>query len=157
VVSRGRAFDGNGVGGGVFLLLSPAESKSTSIGLSKAKEIKDVVFQLTSQSVGWIPATLKTMPKHRDLRGISICLSPYVTTTGVGGNASQVIGEANWGEWLDLDRLLIRFWESSSIRPKFVHLAGVRELNTRDCVGYQCLLPEITNRGIFDPAESWFF
>jgi hypothetical protein len=136
------------------LLLFPAGSKSTSLDLSKATKIKDVVFQPISQSVEWITATLKTIPKHRDLQEVSIYLPSYVAITGVGRNASQVIGEENWGEWLDLDRLLVQFWESGSIRPKVVcPMRAKRGLDPRHRVEYRCLLPEITKRGIIDLVE----
>ena len=139
------------------LLLFPAEPEPTSLDLSKATKLKDVVFQPILQSVGWITATLKTIPRHRDLQEISIHLPSYVVTTDDGGNATQVIGEVNWGEWLDLDRLLVRFWESSSIRPKVVSSSWMRkEIDTSSCVGYQYLLPEITKRELVDLAESYF-
>ena len=68
---------------------------------------------------------------------------------GPGANVRQAIGEANFEQWLNLDRLLVQFWESRSIRPKVV-CAKLRE--GRDWAG--CLLPEITGRGIIDLFED---
>jgi hypothetical protein len=127
------------------------QPKSPPIGLSKATKLKNVVFHLLSQSVEWVTAILKTIPKHRDLPEVSIHLPFNVVTTGDGGNAIEVIGETNLGEWLDLDRLLVQFWESSSIRPRVVRPMRMgRVRSTMYCVGYQSLLPEITKRGIID-------
>jgi hypothetical protein len=60
----------------------------------------------------------------------------------------QVIGEADPEKWLDLDRLLIQFWESRSIRTKVIS-------RDQDDVGdyIQCLLPEATNGGVIDIIE----
>jgi hypothetical protein len=114
-------------------------------------KLKDVAFRPASLSVKWIATTLKTISKHRDLREISIHLDSYMAIVGVGGNIMQVIGEEIWEEWLDLDRLLVQFWESSSIRPKVVVLMQIAGAwNTRYSVGYERFLPEITERGIID-------
>ena len=122
-----------------------------SIDLSEATKLKDVVFKPISRSVKWITKTLKTTLKLQDLREISIYLPYYVTATDVGADVRQGFEEEDWEEWLDLDRLLVQLWESNSIRPKVTRptqMEGAR--NTRDGVGYQCLLPEITKRGIID-------
>jgi hypothetical protein len=130
------------------LLLFLVKPISASVDLSNATKLKNVEFQPVSRNVKWIPATLRTALKLRDLREISIYLRNYITATSVGTDIGRVIGEENGREWLDLDRLLVQFWESSSIRPKVVCLA---RMDTEDSVGYQCLLPEITKRGIIDP------
>ena len=49
---------------------------------------------------------------------------------------------------MDLDRLLVQFWDSRSIRPKVV----TEKKGKRDWAGY--LLPEITKRGIIDLVEE---
>ena len=48
---------------------------------------------------------------------------------------------------MDLDRLLVQFWESRAIRPKIV--CKVAEMC--ECVGY--LLPEATERGITELVD----
>jgi hypothetical protein len=140
-------------------LLFLVERGSASVDLSKATKLKDVTFQSVSQRIRWITATLKTIPKHRGLREVLIYLPSYVGTTGVDGNAKHAIGEESWREWLDLDRLLVRLWESSSIRLKLtrLRLTGIQEPDIRYHVGYRCLFPEITKRGIFDLVEPRVF
>ena len=77
------------------------------------------------------------MPEHRDLQRIAIGVSYYSTVRnlGIGPDTRQSIGEANHGEWLDLDRLLVQFQG----------LEGV---------GYNIrgLLPEIVKGGIIAPG-----
>jgi hypothetical protein len=134
------------------LLLCLVKPRSASIDLSKATKLKDVAFQPVIKSVKWVATTLRTTPKPRNLREISIYLPYYVTATSGGGvDVVQVIGEENWEEWLDLDRLLVQFWESSSIRQKVIGQSQVQGAwDTKDCVGYRRLFPEITKRGIID-------
>ena len=100
--------------------------------------------------------TLETIgPRHRGLQRISIhiphILSYAIQKDGVIVEQTEV---ANPGtRWLDLDRLLVQFWESRSIRPKVVYprtMDGKRGL--RDWAGY--LLLEITKRGIIDVVEG---
>jgi hypothetical protein len=128
------------------LLLFPGGSRPTSIDLSKATRLKDVTFQVDTWSVEWVATALQTItPEHRDLQHIKIGVSRYLTvrSLGIGPDIRQGIGEANYGEWLDLDRLLVQFWESHLIRPMVQSwgLGGVR-YNIRD------LLPEIVKGGI---------
>jgi hypothetical protein len=127
----------------------PGEMKLTPIDLSKATKLKDVVFQLESRGVKWVIAALRTItPKHRDLRQIRIDVSFNVVLLGAGANVPQAIGEANYRQWLDLDRFLVQFWESHSIRPKFTSTTE-RDMRKR----FRRLLPEITKRGIIDILE----
>jgi hypothetical protein len=67
-----------------------------------------------------------------------------------GGNVRRVVKEADFGQWLDLDRLLVQLWESRSICPK-VEWVMRQVPYMRECVG--CLMPEITERGIVDLVE----
>jgi hypothetical protein len=124
------------------------EPGSASVDLSKATKLKDVLFQLNSWSVRWVITALQTIsPKHRDLQQITIWLSHYLTgTLGVGTNIRRAIGEVNFRQLLDLDRLLVQLWESYSIRPKAV-------VSTIEAVCVEYLLPEMTKRGIVDFAE----
>jgi hypothetical protein len=140
------------------LLLFLVKPVSVPIDLSKTTKLKDVVFQPMSRSVKWVITTLKTTSKHRDLREISIYLPYSVATAGADADAGRIIVGENFGEWLDLDRLLVEFWESSSIRPKVVcRTRAGGERDTSHCVGYQLLLPEITRRGIIDLVEPRVF
>ena len=74
-----------------------------------------------------------------NLRQITIRSS---TTTG------KPIVESAYQGWQDLDRLLLQFWTSHSIRPKIVGEGGY-------ILGHlvQRLFPELTRRGIVDLVE----
>jgi hypothetical protein len=120
-----------------------------SIDLSKATKLKDVVFRPEPRRVEWVITTLQTITlEHRDLRQISIHLPDYLTLAVALINLRQTTGEAGFEEWLDLDRLLIQFWESRSIRPNVKSVTGG---GMRDCIGL--LLPQITKRGVIDILE----
>jgi len=80
-------------------------------------------------------------PKHRDLQHISIYMPRYLPTIHAGVSVRQIVGEEVFREWLDLDRLLIQFWESRSIRPKI-------EWDARHYIG--CLLPTVAGGGMID-------
>ena len=54
-------------------------------------------------------------------------------------------------EWLDLDRLLVQFWTSRSIRPRVVYEPDERGLDMGDYA--PSLLPELTRRGLVDLIE----
>jgi hypothetical protein len=90
--------------------------------------------------------TLRTItPEHRDFRQIEIHIPYYLILPGDSVNVRQAIGAANFGQWLDLDRLLVKLWESHSIRPKIVPMEMT---GTGDFV--ECLLPEVMRSGILD-------
>jgi hypothetical protein len=119
----------------------------TSIDLSKATQLKDVAFQPATWNVQWVIAALQTITlRHRNLRHITIKVSYYLTLVRYFKNIRQGIGEANCGQWLDLDRLLVQLWESHSVRPNVVCDTANRAMN--NCV--KSLLPEGTKRGILD-------
>ena len=69
-------------------------------------------------------------------------------------NVNLAIGDVTYGQWSDLDRLLVQLWESHPIRPvAVVFTKWVGELKKmRDWIGR--LLPEITKRGVIDIVES---
>jgi hypothetical protein len=125
------------------------EPGPASIDLSKATKLRDAAFHLNWWSVQWIITALQTItPKHRDLQQVTVVMSHYLTRLNVGVDVGRAVGETNIGQWLDLDRLLVRLWESRSIHPKVMCTA---EQHMRGFVG--CLLPEGIKRGIVDLAE----
>jgi hypothetical protein len=97
--------------------------------------------------------TLQTVtPKHQDFQEILIYVPYRLTVSDAGPDIGLAIGEEMFGQWSDLDRLLVQLWESHSIRPKIVCPPRVRgEQETRDSVRY--LLPEITKGGIIHLVE----
>ena len=108
-----------------------------------------MAFRLNSWSVKWVITALQTItPKHQDLQQITIHIPYYLTVAKVFADVRRAIGEAGYGQWLELDRLFVQVWESRSIRPKAVVCAmQVKEKeDMRDCIGR--LLPETTKGGI---------
>ena len=59
--------------------------------------------------------------KHRDLWRISIHVPYDYTLNSPGANVRQGLEEVMYGQWLDLDRLLVQFWKSRSIRRKITY------------------------------------
>ena len=63
----------------------------------------------------------------------------------------EFLGEVAARTWLDLDHLLVQFWESFSIRPRVGYeKQGGDGQNMEFAI--QCLLPEAAKRGIVDPV-----
>ena len=78
-----------------------------------------------------------------------ICLTCF----DVGTNIRQTVGEATARQWLDLDHLLVEFWELCSIRPRVECVTlGKKQQNAEYCIRF--LLPEMMERGIIDLVES---
>ena len=62
------------------------------------------------------------------------------------------VEEGVYQEWRDLDRTLVQFWTSHSIRPKVMYVPWMGQNNLGD--GVPILLPELTRRGIVDVVEA---
>ena len=102
-------------------------------------------------SVDWITLALRTItPNHRDLGRISIFVYFDSTLTSVSADVRQNFGEQIFGQWLELDRVLAKLWESHSIRPMILyHTRPQKEKEEmRECM--RCLFPEITGRGVIE-------
>ncbi|KAF9778142.1 hypothetical protein BJ322DRAFT_1214811 [Thelephora terrestris] len=115
------------------------------IDLSKATKLREVAFWFTSDPT-WIKNSLRTiLPEHRDLQKILIYGDPYydiLPNEPVG--SKEVVGEEIYKQWMELDGLLVRLWESRAVRTKLtVRRKGGRVYNL--ATG---LLPEMTKRGI---------
>jgi len=114
------------------------------IDLSKATKLKSVVFRLSTLVVKWIVVAFQaTIHEHRELRQVSIHF-PRMDI-----DFDNIKGFPVYGQWLDLDRLLVRFWESRLTSPKVICTALVGE----KCImrGFvECCLPELTKRGMID-------
>lgn len=127
--------------------------RPTLVDLSKTTRLKGVSFRVDYlRHVDWITMELQSLtPKHHDLQQISIEL-PYNMTFAVSGaNIVQTISDENYGQWLDLDRILVRFWESHSIRPVMKYPRPKPMQSMRVCI--ESLLPEATRRGIMEMVE----
>ena len=123
--------------------------RSTSIDLSKAIKLKGVVFGPGPRRVKWVTIALQTITsKHRVLQQITIHIPFHFS---LARTAAELGGptEMKFEQWLELDRLLVQFWESRSIRPRLI---PTTKRGAVDQIGH--LLPEITNRGIADIFEQ---
>ena len=84
--------------------------------LSKATKLKHLKFmrRRTRSILQWITMTLQTV-KSENLQSITI----YPQDPG-----PETVEEEAYQEWQDLDRLLVQFWTSPSIRPRVVYVVG---------------------------------
>jgi len=127
------------------------------LNLSAATKLRDAFFRPTSLDVQWITMALQTItPEHRDLSQVSIYVSDDVASVGANDDVKKTIGEAIFGQWLDLDRLLVQLCESCSVRPKVIREAVVEggPSTMRDRIGSS--LPETTKRGVIDLVRSHY-
>ena len=92
----------------------------------------------TRSSIQWIALTLQTV-KSKKLQRIHVCQATALP---------EDIGEVICREWQDLDRTLVQFWISHSIRPRVTYVVGKGGKDLRDHVPN--LLPELTRRGLVD-------
>jgi len=119
----------------------------------KAVGLKSVAFRPGSSAIDWITVALKTItPEHRDLQQVMIYVPYHLMPVRVCADVRQFFGEAACQQWLDLDCLLVQFWESRSIRPRMIRTTSAGEgRDMRGCIGL--LTPEATRRGIIDVVE----
>ena len=124
---------------------------SSPVDLSNATKLNDAAFRVISENVSWTTMALQTItPEHRDFRHISIFV-PYHSLHCVYPRAQveRAVQETIYQQWLDLDGLLVQFWESRSIRPRVTcEMPAWEGQGVRDSI--KRLLPEVTRRGIMD-------
>ena len=99
------------------------------------------MFLRIGPSVQWITATLHTV-ERKTIRDITIY--PFDALP-------ETIEQAVCEEWRELDRLLVQFGTSRSIRPRVAYVAENEGRDMRDYV--PSLLPELTRRGLVDLIE----
>jgi len=126
-----------------------------SIDLSKATKLKDVVFRPGSLTVKWVIMALQTIAsKCQDPPQVSLHVPYSSTLVGASPNVRQSVGERDFGQWLELDRLLVQLWESHSVCPKIICTTPKGGKEKEDVRGYiERLLPEITKEVIIDLVE----
>ena len=122
------------------------------LDISKAKKLKHLTFSRSRSSrstVQWITMTLQTVDS-KNLQSITI--KPH-------DRPPETIEEDVYQEWQDLDRVLVQFWTSRSIRPRVVYMPRLGEGKDLG-VDVPILLPELTRRGLVDlvklPLESFY-
>ena len=64
-----------------------------------------------------------------------------------------IVGIDPGEEWPDLDRLLVRFWESCSVRTTLESFEPSSSAKGMTDLA-MCLLPELTKRGAIDLVEE---
>ena len=125
------------------VLVDVGMSGTPPLDFSEATKLKDLSLRFGGPSVQRITVALQTV-RSKNLRRIVI-RPLYITPESLGGEMVRQ-------EWEDLDRLLVGFWTSHSIRPKIVYGAGKRESGLRDLA--PGLLPELTRRGAVDLVKE---
>jgi hypothetical protein len=124
------------------LLVDADTSGKPPLDLSKASKLKELSFRLGGLDVQRITMALQTVQsEHLQQITIHSC-----------GNFANPVEEAVRQAWQDLDRMLVQFWTSHSIRPKITHDAG----KGQDYWGVSVsrLLPVLTWRGLVDVVAS---
>jgi len=107
--------------------------------LSKAAKLKDLMFMSRGSNIHWIVSALKTL-ESKGLQQLTIHLYTPSKTE-----------ETDNRDWQYLDRLLVQFWTSHSIRPRLVYMPNIGGWNMRSRVPN--LLPGLTERELIDLVE----
>ena len=90
---------------------------------------------------------LKTITlEHLDLRKVSFHCHSFYNFGDNRTNARTVVGEEMYGHWMDLDRAIIRLWESHAARMEISYRS--RGEGERACEFVGGLLPDTIKRGI---------
>jgi hypothetical protein len=122
-----------------------------SVDLSEATKLKEVAFRSDELYTQWIAMALGTItPEHRELKQISIYNRFRQAIVDHTADVRQLGGEVTYGEWTDLDRILVRLWESHSVRTR-VYSVGVEDGEV--CEFIRGLLPETAERGAVELVE----
>ena len=116
-----------------------------SLDLSNAAKLRHLMFPCRMENIGWIATALRTV-ESENLQRITFRMYP-----AFDGDSSE---GADRLELQDLDRTLVQFWFSHSIRPRFVFAPGDREEDMRDRVSR--FFPELTRRGLAEVVEQTF-
>ena len=103
------------------------------------------MFRCDMRNIRWIVAALRTV-ESQNLQRITLRLHP--TSPGDWAEGTDYL------ECQDLDRTLVQFWISHSIRPQFVPIYRGGKKGTKDRVSR--LLPELTERGLVDVVEQTY-
>jgi hypothetical protein len=122
--------------------------------LCKATKLKAATFRPYETETGWITTALKTVTvEHRDFKQVSIYTRFHGLPIDNPDSFRQIVGEVAYGKWMDLDRVLVRLWESHSVHTRVYNVREGEEL--RALVG--CLLPEVTKKGATEAVHHTDF
>ena len=88
-----------------------------------------------------------------DLQRITIHVRYHSVFIAKPTHYKQTTREKIHREWVDLDRLLIQFWESRTVRPRIICQVGEKQKKPMwERIGD--LLPGVTERGITELVDS---
>ena len=120
--------------------------------LSKAIKLKEVVFRC-GLGGEWATTRLETITsRHQDLQHITIHVLRVRKYAQEGDFVIDWIERAYpVTRWSDLDRPLVQFWDSRSIRPKVLLPPTRKEVGMKDWGEHS--FPELTRRGVVDLVE----
>jgi hypothetical protein len=134
-----------------------ARSGAPPLDLSKATKLKDLSLRCAGANIRRFTLTLQTI-RSKNLQQITIHTRATIADLQlISASIRRYSASANpveekvRQEWQDLDRLLVQFWISHSIRPKITYETWKIGDDSRGLV--QSLLPELTRRGLVDLIE----
>jgi hypothetical protein len=120
-----------------------------SVDFSKTTRLKEVVFRLGGTLDVQIDIALKTLTsKHRDLQRVSI----HIPIRAPSIDDPVAIRGAVDKQWMDLDRALIRLWETNAIPTQVIYTTEEGKEEGREYIGG--MLPEMTKRGILEAVDG---
>ncbi|KAF9642424.1 hypothetical protein BDM02DRAFT_3124560, partial [Thelephora ganbajun] len=138
----------------VTLPFTQKDPWTASIDLSRATKLKEAVFRPETLHVIWLVLALQTITsEQRYLHQISIHVHFHPSFIDDPANLRQTVREDIYREWADLDRILVRLWESYRICPRVVYSVA-SDRKEMMCRRIGSLLPEITERGIIELVDS---
>jgi hypothetical protein len=110
-------------------------------------KLKELTFHIDGLYTMWIATALKTITsEHKDFHRISIYNPFRYSSPDDPDNLRQIVGEATYLQWMDLDLILVRLWESRSVCTRVYTLKEDEGV----CKSIRCLLPEATKRGVIE-------
>lgn len=128
----------------------PQHSFGSSIDLSGAAKLKEVIFRSSAEHVEWVTTGLKTIgPEHRDIQRITVSIR---FPSALNNKDFQ---EEVREQWVDLGRVLTRLWEYYSVRTKLLYcMGGDLHAGEKVCEFIENVLPESTKAGVIELAGA---
>lgn len=121
----------------MYPLVDPAAGP---IDFSKAIRLKELSFDFQRFGDVFIAMALGTLtPKHTDFQKVTILVPSVLVDESIG--IRQSIGDEVYNQWMDLDRVLVRLWESNAIQTQVIYRA------TGGRGHIEALFPEMSKRG----------
>lgn len=119
--------------------------------LSRATKLKDATF-IFIVDPGWITSTLRTITcDHGNFQRLTIDATDVLATFRNANliDLVDILGETTYEEWLELDDLLARLWESHStcLEVQYNSVKGLEMEEDRAVSWMTCLLPEVMRKG----------